>query len=186
MSNKSKKTEKEEVISEKEMSVDTGDVTAEGNFEAPIEEATDNLTQEAAEWQNKYLRLSAEFDNFRKRTLKEKMDLVSTAGAETIKSVLTILDDLERAVDANKKSDDIDSVKTGTEIISKKFSDLLRSKGVVEIDAMGNELDTDLHEAIAKFPVEDNDKKGKVIDVIEKGYKLNDKVIRFSKVVIGE
>ncbi len=181
-----KSTETEEVTTEQTNIEEQGDITAEGNDEAPIEDSSANLTEEIAAWQDKYVRLSAEFDNFRRRTLKEKMELIDTAGADAIKSILTILDDMERAVEANKRSEDIEAVRTGVELIQKKLADTLRGKGVTEIEAMGGELDTDLHEAIAKFPVDDEAKKGKIIDVVEKGYKLKDKVIRFSKVVVGE
>lgn len=145
-----------------------------------------NMTEEVAKWQDRYARLSAEFDNYRKRTLKEKMELVESAGEDVIKSILTILDDLDRAVEANSKSEDVEVVRKGTELIHKKLGDLLRSKGVCEIEAMGKELDTDLHEAIAKFPVAEEEKKERIIDVVERGYKLKDKVIRYSKVVVGE
>lgn len=162
------------------------DTSMEGNEEAPIIDECARLAEEAAKWQDKYVRLSAEFDNFRKRTLKEKMELIETASEDVLKSILVIVDDMERAVAANKNSEDIAVVRSGTELIHKKMCDILRGKGLKEIDALGGELDTDIHEAIAKFPVAEDDKKGKIIDVIEKGYKLKDKVIRYSKVVVGE
>lgn len=177
--------ENEEVNIENQ-SIENNDIQAEGNDEASMGDESVNLAEEAAKWQDKYIRLSAEFDNFRKRTLKEKMDLIETAGEDVLKSVLVILDDMERAVEANKKAEDIDIVRTGIELIQKKLADMLRAKGVKEIEAMGGDLDTDLHEAIAKFPIEEESKKGKIIDVVEKGYKLKDKVIRYSKVVVGE
>lgn len=177
--------ENEEVNIENQ-SIENNDIQAEGNDEASMGDESVNLAEEVAKWQDKYIRLSAEFDNFRKRTLKEKMDLIETAGEDVLKSVLVILDDMERAVEANKKAEDIDIVRTGIELIQKKLADMLRAKGVKEIEAMGGDLDTDLHEAIAKFPIEEESKKGKIIDVVEKGYKLKDKVIRYSKVVVGE
>lgn len=151
-------------------------------------DATDNTAQLTAEitlWKDKYARLSAEFDNYRKRTLKEKMDLVSTAGEDVIKSLLVVIDDFDRALSAIESSGDAASVKQGVGLISQKFNDVLRSKGVKEIDAIGLPLDTDLHEAVAKMPVE-GEQKGKIIDIVQKGYKLNDKVIRYAKVVVGE
>lgn len=193
MTNKSNKEEHHEnedinIIDDIEMdqSMEHNDLQAEGNGEARIVDNIDILTEEVAKWQDKYVRLSAEFDNFRKRTLKEKLILIESAGEDVLKSILVIMDDMDRAIEANEKAEDIEIIKTGTGLIHKKLSDLLRSKGVVEIEAMGDELDTDLHESIAKFPVNEESKKGKIIDVVEKGYKLKDKVIRYSKVVVGE
>lgn len=143
------------------------------------------LADEADVWRDKYMRLSAEFDNYRKRTLKEKMDLITTGGEDVIKAILPVLDDLDRALAAMQSATDIEAVKQGVVLISSKLNDTLRSKGVCEIEAIGLELDTDLHEAVAKFPV-DEDKKGKIIDVVQKGYKLKDKVARYAKVVVGE
>ncbi len=151
-------------------------------------EANDNSSQLADEvqmWQDKYLRLSAEYDNFRKRTLKEKMELVSQGGADVITALLPVLDDMDRALEATRTATDVKSVREGVEIISNKLRDTLRGKGVTEIEALGLELDTDLHEAIAKIPVEDG-RKGKIVDVVQKGYKLKDKVARHAKVVVGE
>ena len=136
------------------------------------------LSDVERQWQDKYLRLVAEFDNYRKRTLKEKMDLVASGGDDVIKSLL-------RALVAMSQTDDIESVRKGIELIHQKLLDTLHAKGVQEIEAIGSELDTDLHEAVAKLPVED-DKKGKIIDVVQKGYKLKDKVVRYAKVVVGE
>ena len=138
------------------------------------------LSDVERQWQDKYLRLVAEFDNYRKRTLKEKMDLVASGGEDVIKSLLG-----DRALVAMSQTDDIESVRKGIELIHQKLLDTLHAKGVQEIEAIGSELDTDLHEAVAKLPVED-DKKGKIIDVVQKGYKLKDKVVRYAKVVVGE
>ena len=136
------------------------------------------LSDVERQWQDKYLRLVAEFDNYRKRTLKEKMDLVASGGEDVIKSLLGVMV-------AMSQTDDIESVRKGIELIHQKLLDTLHAKGVQEIEAIGSELDTDLHEAVAKLPVED-DKKGKIIDVVQKGYKLKDKVVRYAKVVVGE
>jgi len=144
------------------------------------------VTDEASEWKDKYLRLVAEFDNYRKRTLKEKMDLIASGGEDVIKSLLAIMDDIDRALDAMTKSNDIEAIRQGIMLIHQKLLDTLHAKGVEEISAIGQELDTDLHEAVAKFPVAEEEKKGKVIDVVQKGYKLKDKVVRFAKVVVGE
>ena len=147
--------------------------------------AAPDLAAAVAEWQDKYIRLQAEFDNYRKRTLKEKMDLVASGGEDVIKSLLGVMDDIDRALVAMSQTDDIESVRKGIELIHQKLLDTLHAKGVQEIEAIGSELDTDLHEAVAKLPVED-DKKGKIIDVVQKGYKLKDKVVRYAKVVVGE
>lgn len=146
---------------------------------------TSAANAEAEEWKDKYLRLSAEFDNYRKRTLREKMELIESGGEDVIKSMLTVLDDFDRALAAMQSAGDVAAVREGVELISQKMRDALKAKGVSEIDAIGEALDTDLHEAVAKFPAGE-EKKGKIIDVAQKGYKLKDKVIRYAKVVVGE
>ena len=143
------------------------------------------LSDVERQWQDKYLRLVAEFDNYRKRTDKEKKGLIALGGEDVIKSLLGVMDDIDRALVAMSQTDDIESVRKGIELIHQKLLDTLHGKGVQEIEAVGNEFDTDLHEAVAKLPVED-DKKGKIIDVVQKGYKLKDKVVRDAKVVVGE
>lgn len=146
----------------------------------------DQIQAQLDEMKDKYLRLSAEFDNYRKRSLREKMDLTKYASEDVLVSILPVFDDFERAMRSMDLSTDIDAVKQGLHLIYGKFNDFLKTKGVVEIEAIGKELNTDIHEAITKVPVQEEEKKGKIIDVIQKGYTLNDKVIRFSKVVIGE
>jgi molecular chaperone GrpE len=135
---------------------------------------------------DKYLRLSAEFDNFRKRTLKEKMDLLRNASESVMVSFLPIMDDVERAMSAIEISDNLETTKEGITLIYNKFKDFTKQNGVVEMDVRGLALDTDQHEAITKIPAPSEDLKGKIVDVVQKGYLLNDKVIRFAKVVIGE
>lgn len=135
-------------------------------------------------WKDKYARLVAEFDNYRKRTSKEKLELIVLGGEGVIVPILSVLDDFDRAIEAMDRSDDIDSARQGMHLIHKKLVDTLRQKGVCAIEADGADFDTDLHEAVTRFPSED--KKGKVIDTVQKGYKLNDKVIRYCKVVVGE
>ena len=154
--------------------------------ETQTEDASEKMAAEIAEWRDKYVRLSAEFDNYRKRTLKEKMDLMSSAGEDVIKSLLPVMDDLERALAATEKASDVAAVREGVVLISNKLRDTLRGRGLAEIEAVGQELDTDFHEAVAKIPAQDETQKGRIIDVVQKGYKLNDKVIRHSKVVVGE
>ena len=157
--------------------------------DATNEQATDEineLKEQLASLQDKYLRQIAEFDNYRKRTLKEKMELVATGCEDVIKAMLTVMDDIDRALAAMETAKDVASVRQGVLLIHQKLMDTLRSRGVEEIEALGRELDTDLHEAVAKVPVEEKAKKGKIIDVVQKGYKLKDKVTRFAKVVVGE
>jgi molecular chaperone GrpE len=145
-----------------------------------------NPQAEAAEWRDKYLRLYAEFDNFRKRSMKERVDLLSTASADVIKEMLTILDDFDRAVKANEKVEDIAVVKEGFVLIHQKLYKKLENKGLKPIHCIEQPFDTDFHEAITQIPAPHEGLKGKVVDEVEKGYLLNDKIIRFSKVVIGQ
>lgn len=173
----------EENIEEKENESNADNVSEDS---AEQNAKSSEVADEASEWKDKYLRLVAEFDNYRKRTLKEKMDLIASGGEDVIKSLLAIMDDIDRALDAMTKSNDIEAIRQGIMLIHQKLLDTLHAKGVEEISAIGQELDTDLHEAVAKFPVAEEEKKGKVIDVVQKGYKLKDKVVRFAKVVVGE
>lgn len=143
------------------------------------------LEETVAKDKDDYLRLMAEFDNYRRRTSQEKIELVSMASVETIKGLLPILDDCERALKVLLESNDSDAAKEGTELIYSKLMGYLKNKGLAVIDAFGQTFDTDLHEAVAQFPVEDEEKKGKVFDVVQTGYTLNGKVIRFAKVVVG-
>lgn len=144
------------------------------------------LKKELEDQKDRYLRLSAEFDNFRKRTLREKMEMSKIAGEEIYVKILPVLDDLDRAMKAIQESSDVEAVKEGMLLIYNKFKDYLNQQGVKEIEAMHQKFDTDVHEAITKIPAENKKLKGKVVDIIEKGYFLNDKIIRFPKVVIGE
>ena len=153
---------------------------------------TDELEAKIAELEEKvakdkddYIRLMAEFDNYRRRTSQEKLELVSTASTETIKGLLPVLDDCERALAVLKESKDSEAAKEGTELIYNKLMTYLKSKGLAVIEAAGQPFDTDLHEAVAQFPVPEEDKKGKVFDVVQTGYTLNGRVIRFAKVVVG-
>ena len=194
MVKKSQKTDKQEEIKEQEVAEETTEKQEEASAEteqeqeAPAEEKTkeEELGEKLAELQDKYLRLSAEYDNYRKRTLREKMDLQEGAREDIFVNILPVVDDLERAMDSVQSAKDLEAVKLGMELIHTKFSNYLTQQGIKEIDALNKELNTDLHEAVTKIPVESKKKKGKVVDVIEKGYMLRDKVIRFAKVVIGE
>jgi len=150
-----------------------------------LEKKITTLEETIAKDKDDYLRLMAEFDNFRRRTSQEKLELVSMASTETIKGLLPVLDDCERALKVLLESDNSDAAKEGTELIYSKLMSYLKSKGLEVIDAFDKEFDTDLHEAVAQFPVQEEDKKGKVFDVVQTGYTLNGKVIRFAKVVVG-
>jgi len=171
------------------------DTTESAETDKTSEETTDNqeAQQPAEDFETKYnelndryLRLMAEFDNYRKRTLKEKMELTKTGGEDVLKGILPVVDNMERAIKSLETAKDLEAVKEGIDLIYKKFQEFLTAKGLKEIEAQGLELDTDKHEAVTKFPAPSEDLKGKIIDVIEKGYTLNDKVIRYAKVVIGE
>lgn len=137
------------------------------------------------ELNDRFLRLYSEFDNYKKRTNKEKLDLLATASEKVLVALLPVIDDFERAIAANEKTEDIQAVKDGFNLIYNKLQLLLKRFDVAEIDAIDKPFDTDFHEAVTHFPTDDESKKGKVIDVVEKGYQLKDKVIRFSKVVVA-
>ena len=144
------------------------------------------LGEKLAELNDKHLRLQAEFDNFRKRTMKEKAELIKSGGESVLINILPIVDDFERALVSLKDVPDDDAGKKGTELIYSKFSEFLKQNHIKVIDALNQDFDVDHHEAITKIPAPDEKLKGKVVDVLQKGYLLNDKVIRFAKVVIGE
>jgi molecular chaperone GrpE len=150
--------------------------------ETQIEE----LEGQLKEVQDKHLRLQAEFDNFRRRTMKEKADLIKSGGETVLINILPVIDDFERALDSLKDIDEEDAGKQGTLLIYNKFKEFLKQNNIKEIEALQQDFDVDLHEAITKIPAPSEELKGKVVDVVQKGYCLNDKVIRFAKVVIGE
>jgi molecular chaperone GrpE len=154
------------------------------NAESPIS-AEDKLKAEATEWNNKYLRLYAEFDNFKRRTSKERLELLQIAGKDVISDLLTVLDDFERAQKSIETASDILAVKEGVTLVQHKLKSILTQKGLKEMESKGKEFDADLHEGITSIPAPSPDLKGKVLDELEKGYLLNDKVIRFAKVIIG-
>ncbi len=158
-------------------------------FEAKAVELENEMKvfeQKSQELQDKYLRLSAEFDNYRKRTLREKTELIKTASEDLMIKILPFVDDIERGLSAMNISTDMDSVKEGMNLIYSRFKDFLQQNGVKEIEALNIEFNTDFHEAVTKIPATDENQKGKVVDVISKGYMLHDKVIRYPKVVVGE
>lgn len=153
------------------------------NEEVDIENEKD---QKINELQDKYLRLSAEFDNFRRRSIKEKSDYFKNAEEDVLIKILPVVDDFERALKFIDTAKDIAAVKDGIKLIYNKFSEFLNQRGVKPIESLNQEFNTDLHEALTKIPAPKEELKGKVVDEIEKGYYLNDKIIRFAKVVIGE
>jgi len=167
---------------------------AENNVDADVQDVpTDaqdqtkaNFEQKYNEYYDKYLRLSADFDNYRKRVSKEKVDLLKYAGEDVLKALLPVVDDLERGMKFIETAKDVDAVKEGMILINNKFKEFLSQRGLKEIDALGKEFNVDVHEAITKIPVTDKAMSGKVVDVTQKGFMWDEKVLRFSKVVIGE
>lgn len=155
----------------------------ENSTEAPKELTTE---EKLAELNDRFLRLYAEFDNYRKRTNKEKVDIISNANAGILADLLPVMDDFDRAILNNQQADDITIVKEGFQLISNKFKSILEAKGLKQMQAKGTPFDSELHEAIANIPAPSKKEVGKVIDDVEKGYYLNDKVIRFAKVVVGQ
>jgi molecular chaperone GrpE len=159
--------------------------TAPETEEAPLSEL-DQLKVDLADQKDKYLRLMAEFENFRRRTAKERLDLIQTAGKDVIVSMLEVMDDCDRAEKQLNSADDIAMQKEGIQLVFNKVRSTLQSKGVTAMESLHKDFNVELHEAITEIPVTDNKQKGKVVDEITKGYFLNDKIIRFAKVVVGK
>lgn len=170
----------EEVMAEVEEAAQSSELTSQ------LEQKIEELSQKTGELQDKYVRLSAEFDNYRKRTLKEKSELIRTANEDLLKDILPVVDDFERGIDIIDKSQDLDALRTGIHLIYSKFSDFLKQEGLKEIEAKNQPFNLEFHEALTKIPAPSEELKGSVVDVIEKGYTLNEKVIRYAKVVVGE
>lgn len=198
MSKKVEKEKKNEIHSEEqdpkleETHVNEGQSQDQSEDAKAQEEKSDfealvnDLNSKLADLNDKYLRLSAEFDNYRKRTLKEKMELTKSAGEGVLKGILPVVDDFDRALAHLDDAKDLEAMKTGIVLIYNKFKEFMNQQGLKEIETREKEFDTDLHEAITKIPAPSEGMKGKVVDCIEKGYVLNDKVIRYAKVVVGE
>lgn len=159
---------------------------AGAKVESDKEVASVSAEEKLAEMQDRYLRLSAEFDNYRKRTLREKMEMTRHAGENILISIIPVLDDFERALKLMETASDCVAMKSGIDLIYSKFSDFLTQHGLKEIESLNKEFNVDLHDAVTKVPVQDESMKGKVVDVVLKGYWLHDKVMRHSKVVVGE
>ncbi len=151
-----------------------------------VEEELENLQQKHEELNDSYLRLHAEYDNFRKRTLKEKAELIKNGGERVLIGIISLVDDFERALESLQRAEDKEAVLEGIELIHSKFINFLKQHGVNEIEAVGQPFDADRFEAVTTIPVEDEEQKGKVVDCIQKGYALNDKIIRYPKVIVGE
>ncbi len=158
----------------------------EEELDVTSDTALEDLEQKCADLNDKNLRLMAEFDNYRKRTLKEKADLIKSAGERIFVDMLPLIDDFERALQVMDDAEDVAAVKEGVELIYNKFISFLNNNGVQTIPTENENFDVDIHEAVTTFSAPSEDMKGKVIDCVSKGYTLNDKVIRFAKVVVGE
>lgn len=184
-----KKKEEELKDSEKELKTDVSadesekaEETAEEAEKDPLEAANEQI----AELKDKYLRSVAEFDNYRKRTMKEKAELIVNGAEKAVSAILPVMDDMERALATAEKTEDVEALKEGMKLIFQKFEKCLKGLGVNKIDTKDADFDTDFHEAVAMVPGMGDDKKGKVIDCVQAGYQLNDKVIRHAKVAVGQ
>lgn len=162
------------------------DTSGGAGAEDTIIKKLEKAEQDCKEWYDKYVRLSAEFDNYRKRTLKEKADMLRFANEDLLKGLLPIIDDFERGIDNIEKANDVEALKIGVVFIYNKFREFIKQNGLKEIEAREQVFNLDLHEAITAVPSPSEEMKGKVLDVVEKGYMLNDKVVRYAKVVLGE
>lgn len=160
--------------------------TAEQTAEPGLEERIADLEKQLEKEKKEYLFLMADFDNFRKRTFKEKLEIMKNGTEKAMADILPVIDDFERAIQAMNDQSDIDSLRQGVELIYNKFIKYLEANGVKAIDSNKATFDTELHEAVANFPTPEEELKGKVIDTVQKGYKINDKVLRHAKVVVGQ
>lgn len=165
---------------------DQAEEAAPLTHEEQLEKELEDVQAVIEEQKDKYLRLSAEFDNYRKRTMKEKAELILNGGEKSISSILPVIDDFERAIKTMETAKDVKAVKEGVELIYNKFMAVMAQNGVKVIETKDQPLDTDYHEAIAVIPAPSEEQKGKILDCVQTGYTLNDKVIRHAKVVVGE
>jgi molecular chaperone GrpE len=175
----------EDTDTQGQASVNEIDENAEGEAAQTSEDEVTKFKKELDVQKDKYLRLVAEFDNFKRRTARERVELIQTAGKDVITSMLDVLDDCDRA-EKQMNAEDIEQIKVGIQLVFNKLRTSLQSKGLKPMDSIDTDFDVHKHEAIAEVPVEDENKKGKVIDEIVKGYYLNDKLIRFAKVIVGK
>lgn len=172
-------------VQEQELSETLTEETSDKVGNSAETDQIEKLSAELAEMKDKFIRLQAEFDNFRKRTAKEKLELISTAEEKLMLSLLSVNDDIDRAAVSMANASDVEALKQGIDLIFNKFRKTLESKGLKPLDAKGTDFNPDLHEAITQIPAPSEDLKNKIVDEIEKGYLLNDKLIRVAKVVIG-
>ena len=184
--NEAASTDNEETAGETESSEETQEGTDKKAADAPEADPLDIALAKIDELNDKYLRKVAEFDNYRKRTMKEKTELILNGGEKVITKILPVIDDFERAIANGQTTDDAQVLREGLELIFKKFLKILEGEGVERIETENKDFDTDYHEAIAMVPGMGDDKKGKVIDCVQTGYTLNGKVIRFAKVAVGQ
>ena len=192
-------SQEEEILKNEEVTTDEAVQNEEVNAEETVQEEAAELTPEeqlanmlaeaqqmVSEERDKYLRLSAEFDNYRKRTLKEKAEIIKNGGEKTLTAILPVLDDFERALKNMEASEETKAMKEGVELIFNKFNKILSQEGLQKIETEGREFDVDFHEAIALIPAPSEDLKGKILDCVQTGYMLNDKVIRHAKVAVAQ
>ena len=192
-------SQEEEILKNEEVTTDEAVQNEEVNAEETVQEEAAELTPEeqlanmlaeaqqmVSEERDKYLRLSAEFDNYRKRTLKEKAELIKNGGEKTLTAILPVLDDFERALKNMEASEETKAMKEGVELIFNKFNKIISQEGLQKIETEGREFDVDFHEAIALIPAPSEDLKGKILDCVQTGYMLNDKVIRHAKVAVAQ
>ncbi len=186
--NKEAMTDQNEAVNDATNTEQAENLGSEESASAPEQELSEEekLLKEVADWKDKYTRLFAEFDNFRKRSIKERSDIIGAAAGDVIKEIIPVLDDFDRAIKANESTEDVAIIKEGFVLIHNKMYKRLEAKGLKPVDATGKPFDTDYHEAITSIPAPSEDLKGKVVDEVEKGYLLHEKVLRFSKVVIGQ
>lgn len=177
--------ETDELTAEEAVTVNGGEPDEAVDESVTPEAVVDPATRELAELKDKYLRLYADFENFRRRTAKEKLDLIANANEGLLQALIPVVDDFERAMQSIENTDDVTALKEGVLLIYNKLYKTLEGKGLKPMTAKGEPFNADLHESVTQFPAPSDDLKGKVIDEIEKGYYLNDKVIRFAKVIVG-
>jgi molecular chaperone GrpE len=185
--NASASEEKEQASNQESNSEEIVSEESEGQ-EEPVEEKDpiEALKEQVNAEKDKYVRLYAEFENFRRRTAKERIELISSATGDLMKEIIPVLDDFDRAIGSNQEATDLEAVKAGFELLHNKLYRLLENKGLKPMDSKGKDFDPEVHEAIAQIPAPSEEEKGKIIDVVEKGYQLNEKILRHPKVVVGQ
>jgi molecular chaperone GrpE len=171
---------------ENDVTLNASDIKTESGEKTDETSAPVDHESQIKELNDKYLRLYSDFDNYRKRSMKEKFDIIKTAGEDVFKTILPVIDDFERAIKANETIEDSAAIKEGIKLIFNKFKSSTQQKGLIAVDSIGEVFNPDIMEAITHIPATDETQKGKVVDEVEKGYKLGDKVIRFAKVIVAQ